>query len=72
MMEHAPFFTQLMPGREIEEPRRQAEEFKRLFEQHFQQSRSLDQENYAAFNRRSIDNVNRFSDWAEPPARTLV
>jgi hypothetical protein len=63
MMEHALFFTQLMPGRELEGPHREAEEFMRLFEQQFRQSRALDQGNYVAFNQRSIDNAKRFSDW---------
>lgn len=63
LMEHALFFTQLMPGRELEEPHRQAEEFMRLFEQQFRNSRSLDAGNYVAFNRRSMDNAKRFSDW---------
>jgi hypothetical protein len=63
LMEHALFFTQLMPGRELEEPRRQAEEFNRLFAQQFEQSRTLDAGNYVAFNQRSIDNARRFSDW---------
>jgi hypothetical protein len=63
LMEHALFFTQLMPGRELEEPHRQAEEFMRLFAQQLEQSRSLDASNYVAFNRRSIDHAKRFSDW---------
>jgi hypothetical protein len=63
LMEHALFFTQLMPGRELEAPRRQAEEFNRLFAQQFEQSRALDAGNYVAFNQRSIDNARRFSDW---------
>jgi hypothetical protein len=63
LMEHALFFTQLMPGPELEGPRRQAEEFNRLFAMQFEQSRAIDAGNYVAFNQRSIDNAKRFSDW---------
>jgi hypothetical protein len=63
LMEHALFFTQLMPGPESDEPHRQAEEFRRLFAQQFDQSRGIDASNYVAFNQRSMDNAKRFSDW---------
>jgi hypothetical protein len=63
MMEHALFFTQLMPGRELEEPRRQAEEFQRLFAAQFEQARHIDEGNYVAFNRSSIELTRRFSDY---------
>jgi len=63
MMEHALFFQQLMPGRDLEAPRRQAEEFQRLFARQFELSSRLDQGNYADFNRTTIDLARRFSDY---------
>jgi hypothetical protein len=63
LMEHALFFTQLMPPRDLEQEHRQAIEFNQLFAQQFQQARGIDRSNYVAFNRRSIDNARRFSDW---------
>ena len=63
MMEHAVFFQMLMPGPELDEPRRQAEEFQRLFQAQLQMAGELDQGNYVAFNQRSIDLAKRFSDY---------
>ena len=63
MMEHAQFFVMLMPGPELEAPRRQAEDFQRLFARQFELSRSIDPGNYVAFNRTSIDLARRFSDY---------
>jgi DUF2935 family protein len=63
MMEHAMFFQMLMPGPELDGPRRQAEEFQRLFAQQLEQSRAIDQANYASFNQRSIELAKRFSDY---------
>jgi hypothetical protein len=63
MMEHALFFTMLMPGRELDEPRRQAEEFQRLFAAQLKQSSAIDASNYVAFNQRSIDLAKRFGDY---------
>ena len=63
MMEHALFFQQLMPGRELDEPRRQAEEFQQLFARQFELSGRLDQDNFTDFNRRNIDLLRRFSDY---------
>lgn len=63
MMEHALFFTQLMPGPDLAEPRRQAEEFQRQFARQFEESRHIDESNYREFNRRSIDLTARFSDY---------
>jgi hypothetical protein len=63
MMEHALFFTQLMPGRELEEPRRQAEEFQRLFAAQFEQARNIDEGNSVSFNRSSIELAKRFGDY---------
>jgi hypothetical protein len=63
MMEHAMFFVMLMPGRELEGPRRQAEDFQRQFARQFELSRSIDPGNYVAFNQTSIDLTRRFSDY---------
>ena len=63
MMEHAMFFQSLMPGKELDGPRSQAAEFQRLFAQQLDQSRGLAQDNYAAFNQRTISLARRFGDW---------
>ena len=63
LMEHALFFVLLMPGPELDEPRRQAEEFQRLFKTQFDQSRQIDRTNYVAFNQSSIDLAKRFHDY---------
>jgi hypothetical protein len=61
MMEHAIFFQMLMPGSELDGPRRQAQEFQRLFASQLQLSSEIDPGNYVAFNQRSIDLAKRFS-----------
>jgi hypothetical protein len=63
MMEHAMFFVQLMPGPELDGPRRQAEEFQRLFARQLDMSRGIRADNHVAFNRASIDLAKRFSDY---------
>jgi hypothetical protein len=63
MMEHVTFFQMLMPGPELDGPRRQAEEFQRLFAQQLRQSADIRQDNYVAFNRRSIDLARRVGDY---------
>jgi hypothetical protein len=63
MMEHAIFFQMLMPGPELDGPRRQAQEFQRLFASQLQLASEIDAGNYASFNQRSIDLAKRFSDY---------
>jgi hypothetical protein len=63
MMEHAMFFVQLMPGPELDGPRKQAEEFQRLFARQLEQSRGLRPDNFVAFNQSSIGLAKRFADW---------
>ena len=63
LMEHAQFFVLLMPGPALDEPRRQAEEFQRLFARQLEQSRAIDAGNYVAINQSSIDLAKRFSDY---------
>jgi hypothetical protein len=63
MMEHSMFFVQLMPGPELDGPRRQAEEFQRLFARQLEMSRGIRADNYVAFNRSTIDLLKRISDY---------
>ncbi|HJR20463.1 MAG TPA: DUF2935 domain-containing protein, partial [Dongiaceae bacterium] len=63
LMEHALFFVLLMPGPDLDGPRRQAEEFQRLFAQQFEQSSGIDAGNYVAFNQATVDLARRFSDY---------
>jgi hypothetical protein len=63
MMEHSMFFVQLMPGPELDRPRRQAEEFQRLFARQLEMSRDIRPDNYVAFNRSTIDLVKRISEY---------
>jgi hypothetical protein len=63
MMEHAMFFQMLMPGPELDAPRRQAEEFQRLFAAQLKASSAIDASNYVTFNQRSIDLAKRISDY---------
>jgi hypothetical protein len=63
LMEHALFFTMLMPGPQLAGPRGQAEEFQRLFARQVELSRTLDRGNVVAFNQASIDLARRFSDY---------
>jgi hypothetical protein len=63
MMEHAMFFVQLMPGPELDGPRKQAEEFQRLFTRQLEQARGLRPDNFVAFNQSSIGLARRFADW---------
>jgi hypothetical protein len=80
MMEHVMFFQQLMPGPENDGPRRQAQEFERLFAQQLEQSRGINESNYVGFNQKSIDLARRLSDYkktlreqqASGKVRTLV
>jgi hypothetical protein len=63
MMEHSMFFVQLMPGPELDGPRRQAEEFQRLFARQLEMSRGIRPDNFVAFNRSTIDLTKRLSDY---------
>lgn len=80
MMEHALFFQMLMPGPELDGPRREAETFSRQFAQQFERSHAITEANMASFNQSSIDLARRFSDYkktmreqqASGKLRTLV
>ena len=63
MMEHAKFFVMLMPGVELAGPRRQAEEFQAAFARHLEQAPTITHDNFAAFNRRSIDMAKRIGEY---------
>lgn len=65
MMEHAMFFVMLMPGPELAVPRGRAEQFQRTFADQLTKTRSakLDRNNYAAFNRSTIDIVRQLVEF---------
>lgn len=63
LMEHVIFFQMMMPGSELDGPRRQAAELERLLANQIKESGSIDAGNYVAFNRRSIDLAKRVSDY---------
>jgi hypothetical protein len=65
MMEHAKFFVMLMPGPEMAGPRGQAEQFQQTFASQLEKTRaaSLDRNNYAAFNRSTVELVKPYSDF---------
>lgn len=63
LMEHMVFFQMLMPGPELEGPRRQAAQFERLLAGQIKEASGVDAGNYMAFNRRSIDLAKRVSDY---------
>ena len=65
MMEHAMFFVMLMPGPELAVPRGRAEQFQRTFADQLAKTRSakLDRNNYAAFNRSTVDMVKRLVEF---------
>jgi hypothetical protein len=65
LMEHAKFFTMLMPGPELAEPRRQAEMFQASFAKQFAavQRTELDRGNFASFNRSTIELVKPFIEY---------
>ncbi|MBA3777566.1 MAG: DUF2935 domain-containing protein [Betaproteobacteria bacterium] len=80
LMEHMIFFQMMMPGPELDGPRRQAAEFQRLLAIQVKESSAIDASNYVAFNRRSIDLAKRVSGYkkimgeqqAEGKMRSLV
>ena len=80
MMEHAAFLAMLMPGPALDGPRRQAEEFQRLFARQLELAPAIRQDNYVAFNRATISLAKRIGDYKkdmrerqiEAKVRTLV
>lgn len=65
LMEHAKFFIMLMPVPELNAPRSEAEQFQQTFASQLAKSKSasLDRNNYAAFNRSTVEIVKPFVDW---------
>ena len=65
MMEHAAFFTMLMPGPALSRVRGQAEGFQRQFANHLERLRRsrLDRSNYVAFNRSTLALVQPFANF---------
>lgn len=68
LMEHVIFFQMMMPGPELDGPRRQAAEFERLLASQVREASGIDASNYIAFNRRSIDLAKRVSDYKKKMA----
>jgi Domain of unknown function (DUF2935) len=65
LSEHGQFFAMLMPGPELASHRAEAERFRDTFAQHFDRVRSasVDQSNYAALNRSTVELVKPFIEW---------
>jgi hypothetical protein len=65
MMEHALFFALLMPGDDLKEERAQAQSFQQSFGSHLTRLRneSIDQTNYVALNRATMETVRPFIDF---------
>lgn len=65
LMEHAKFFIMLMPGPELSVQRGRAEQFQKTFAGQFAKAQAggLDRNNYAAFNRSTIEFVKPFIDF---------
>ena len=62
MMEHAKFFTSLMPGPALASQRDIAARYQQAFAAQFGNSRNINPANYQSFNQSTIDLVRRFSD----------
>jgi hypothetical protein len=64
LMEHAVFFTMLMPGPELASQRAEAERFRATFAAQLARTRAgLRRINFQAFNRTTINHVRRFVDF---------
>lgn len=65
MMEHAQFFTMLMPGDELAQQLADAERFKAAFARQFDRARTarIDKSNYVQLNRQTVEQVKPFMDW---------
>ena len=65
MMEHALFFTMLMPGPALAPQRAEAQRFRGLFAAQLARSRNLGRANYVAFNRSTIEHAKRLGDYKQ-------
>lgn len=65
MLEHASFFSTLMPGADLAAQRGQAESFQRTFQAQYDRAKSstIDKTNYASFNRATIEMIKPFIDY---------
>jgi hypothetical protein len=65
LMEHAAFFSMLMPGQALAAQRGRADKFKDTFGKQFEKTRAtrLDKGNYASFNSSTIEQVKQFVDY---------
>jgi hypothetical protein len=65
MMEHASFFSTLMPGADLSAQRGQAESFQRTFQAQYDRAKSatIDKTNYAAFNSATIEMLKPFIEY---------
>src|SRR5205085_2469844 len=67
MLEHAAFFAMLMPGPELATQRAQADNFERTFQAQYDRAKTakLDQTNYAAFNKSTVEMIKPFLEFKE-------
>ena len=65
MMEHALFFTMLMPGERLAKPRQEADAFRTSFAAHLAKAPGLTADTYVDFNRASIEHTKRLVDYKE-------
>lgn len=65
LMDHARFFTMLMPGSELSGPRDEAMDFAKSFRSQLEKALKADlrKDTYAEFNRTSLDMARRFAEW---------
>jgi len=67
MMEHAGFFTALMPGPDLSRVRAQAEGFQQMFQSQSDLAKSVtfDRSNYARFNRSTVELIKPFIEYKQ-------
>jgi len=65
LMDHARFFTMLMPGSELSGPRDEAMDFAKSFRSQLEKALKTDlkKDTYEEFNRTSLDHAKRFEEW---------
>jgi hypothetical protein len=65
LMEHGKFFVMLMPGPELDQPRREAERFQQAFARQFERvsTARVDAASYRALNQSTIELAKPFIDW---------
>ncbi|HLY73145.1 MAG TPA: DUF2935 domain-containing protein [Planctomycetota bacterium] len=65
LRDHADFFTMLMPGDALSDPRKEAQNFRRTFDKRLKKlgSDTLKKDSYVEFNNDSIEEGKRFIEW---------